>query len=94
MNREKNTFELRILGQRFVIRSEECEDYIRGVEEYLNKKIGEVKEKTRAVSNLDLAILTALTITGELIKSRNELDDLGKRSEELSKLIDRKASNL
>lgn len=70
------------------MKSEEGEEHIRAVENYLNNKIEEVKENTKAVSTLDLALLAALNITGEVIKTKEMLERLGKRSEELALLID------
>lgn len=82
-----NVIELMILGQRLVIKSDEDSDYIRNVEEYLNTRIREVREKTKAVATLDLALLVALNVTGELIKAKEDLDSIESRSEELSRQI-------
>lgn len=84
----KQAAELKIYGHRLVVKSEEGEEHIRAVENYLNNKIEEVKENTKAVSTLDLALLAALNITGEVIKTKEMLERLGKRSEELALLID------
>ncbi len=86
----KKVAELKINGHRLVVRSEEGEEHIRTVEDYLNNKIEEAKENTKAVSTLDLALLAALNITGEVIKTRGILDKLGRKSEELTELIDRR----
>ncbi len=86
----KKVAELKIYGHRLVVKSEEGEDYMRAVENYLNTKIEEVKETTKAVSTLDLALLAALNITGEVIKTKEILERLGRKSEELSELIDRR----
>jgi cell division protein ZapA len=86
----KKVAELNIQGHRLVVKSHEGEAYMRAVEDYLNNKIEEVKEKTKAVSTLDLALLAALNITGEVIKTKETLERLGKRSEELAELIDRR----
>ncbi len=86
----KKVAELKINGHRLVVRSEEGEEHIRTVEDYLNNKIEEAKENTKAVSTLDLALLAALNITGEVIKTREILDKLGRKSEELTELIDRR----
>jgi cell division protein ZapA len=86
----KSVAELKINGHRLVVKSEEGEEYIRTVEDYLNNKIEEAKENTKAVSTLDLALLAALNITGEVIKTREILDKLGRKSEELTELIDRR----
>jgi cell division protein ZapA (FtsZ GTPase activity inhibitor) len=82
-----NVVELMILGQRLVIKSDEDGEYIRKVEEYLNTKIREVREKTKAVATLDLALLVALNVTGELLKAKEDLDSIESRSEELSRQI-------
>lgn len=84
----KKAAELRIFGHKLVVKSEEGEEYIRAVENYLNTKIEEVKENTKAVSTLDLALLAALNITGEVIKTKEMLEKLGKKSEELALKID------
>ena len=63
----KQAAELKIYGHRLIVKSEEGEEHIRAVENYLNNKIEEVKENTKAVSTLDLALLAALNITGEVI---------------------------
>lgn len=82
--------ELLINGHRIVVRSDEDEEHIKAVEEYLNQKIEEVKENTKAVSTLDLALLAALNITGEVIKTKEMLRKLGRKSEELADMIDRR----
>ncbi len=82
--------EMDILGQRISIKSDEDEEYIRAVESYLNDKVLEVKSKSKAVSTLDLALLTALNVTGELIKTKETLESQEKRFEELTQLIDRR----
>jgi len=86
---KKHVAEIKIDGHRLVVKSDEDEVYIRTVENYLNNKIEEVKENTKAASTLDLALLAALNITGEVIKTREMLDKVGKRTEELEELIDR-----
>lgn len=86
----KRVVELKINGHRLAVKSDEGEGHIRAVEEYLNNKIEEVKETTKAVSTLDLALLAALNITGEVIKTKETLEKLGRKSDELAELIDRR----
>ncbi len=90
----KNVTEVDICGHRLVVKSEEDEQNIRAVERYLNNKIQEVKERTKAVSTLDLTILAALNITGELMSAEKRLGELEKKSEELLRLIQKEAVNL
>lgn len=86
----KKVAELKIFGHKLLVKSDEGEEYIRAVEDYLNTKIEEVKENTKAVSTLDLALLAALNITGEVIKTKEMLERLGRKSEELAQKIDRR----
>lgn len=86
----KKVFELNINGHKLAVRSEESEEHIRAVEQHLNHKIEEVKENTKAVSTLDLALLAALNVTGEVIKTKEILERLGRKSDELAELIDRR----
>lgn len=86
----KQVIELNIGGHRLAVKSEEGEQYIRAVEDYLNGKIEEIKGSTKAVSSLDLTLLAALNITGELIKTKEIVERLGLKSEELSGLIERR----
>lgn len=86
----KKVAELKIQGHRLSIKSDEGEEYIRAVETYLNNKIEEVKQNTKAVSSLDLALLAALNITGEVIKTKETLERLGRKSDELADDINRR----
>lgn len=86
----KNVVELKINGHKLVVRSVEGVEYIKAVEDYLNNKIEEVKENTKAVSTLDLTLLAALNITGEALKTKEILERLGEKSEELTQQIDRR----
>lgn len=86
----KKVAELKIFGHKLLVKSDENEEYIRAIEEYLNTKIEEVRENTKAVSSLDVALLAALNITGEVIKTKEMLKELGRKSEELAMKIDRR----
>jgi cell division protein ZapA (FtsZ GTPase activity inhibitor) len=87
---KENIVEIRVLGQKLVVKSDEEEEYIREVEDYLNAKIEEIKENTKAVSSLNLALLTALNVTGEYIRARKMLESVEAKSEELVQRIDRR----
>ena len=86
----KKVTELRIYGHRLTVKSDEDEECMRAIENYLNNKIEEVKENTKAVSTLDLALLAALNIAGEAIKTKEILERLGEKSEELALQIDKR----
>jgi cell division protein ZapA (FtsZ GTPase activity inhibitor) len=86
----KNSITLSILGQKLAIRSAEDEGYVRTVESYLEEKIEEVRNSTKAVATLDLALLTALNVTGELIKAKETLRAIETRTAELKATIEKR----
>ncbi len=87
---KEKIIEIQILGQKLIVKSDEKEEYIREVENYLNSKVEEIKESTKAVSTLDIALLTALNIASEFIRTKKMLARVDRRSEELIKHIDRR----
>jgi cell division protein ZapA len=66
------TFEVKILGQRYKMRSDEGEEYLADLAEYVNEKINEVQESTKTVATHNLAILAALNIADSLFKLREQ----------------------
>ncbi|MEE9591479.1 MAG: cell division protein ZapA [Thermodesulfobacteriota bacterium] len=86
----KKTIEINILEQKLLVKSEEGEEYVKEVEAYLNKKVEEIKKRTRAVSTLDVVLLTALNMAGDYLKTIERLGELENRSGKLAKFIERK----
>jgi len=86
----KKVVEVEILGQRFMVKTEDEEDYVRKVVDYVNGKIEEVKTGTRVISTLEVALLVAMNIADDYFKSRDRLARLEFRSDELVRLIDSK----
>jgi len=72
------TFEVKILGQRYKVRSDEKEEYVQGLAEYLNGQLAEVQKSTRTVATHNLAILAALNIADNLFKLKQDKSRLGK----------------
>jgi len=66
------------------------------VARYVNEKIDEVLNKTRSVSTLNVAILTALNIADDLLREKEKrmilLHEIEKKSEELAEKIDLRLS--
>ncbi|MCK4738528.1 MAG: cell division protein ZapA [Deltaproteobacteria bacterium] len=84
----KQAVELNILGKRLAIKSDKSEEHVREVEQLLSEKIAEIRESSNAVATLDLALLAALNITGELIEAKKLLEAIEERSEELTRRIE------
>jgi cell division protein ZapA (FtsZ GTPase activity inhibitor) len=86
------TLELNILGRKLSVKSDEREDFVRAVEELLDRTIQEAKDSTKAVATMDLALLVSLNLASELVKTRSALEEVEKRSEELTQMLERRMS--
>lgn len=84
--------EVTILGQKFVIRSDSEEVYVREIAAYVDKKMGDIMQKAKSVSNLNAAILSAMNIADEFFsykrKKEQALQSVTKRIEDAVVLID------
>ena len=70
--RKMRTFEVKILGQRYKMRSDEGEEYLNSLADFVNEKISEVQKSTKTVATHNLAILAALNIADTLFKLREQ----------------------
>ena len=84
--------EIKVFGQTYTVKTDAEEDHIQEVARYVNEKIDEVLKKTRSVSTLNVAILTALNIADDLLKEKENrmalLREIEKKSEDLAEKID------
>jgi cell division protein ZapA len=84
--------EIKILGQTYTVKTDAEEDYIQEVARYVNEKMDEVLKKTRSVSTLNVAILTALNIADDLLKEREKrrglLQEVENKTKDLVEKID------
>jgi len=86
----KKGVEVTILEQKLYVKSNEEEEYIRRVESYLNGKAEEIKNNTKAVSTLDVALLTVLNVAGDYLRTVERLGEVEDRSTKLAELIERR----
>ena len=95
MGKERSV-EIKVFGQTYTVKTDAEEDHIQEVARYVNEKIDEVLNKTRSVSTLNVAILTALNIADDLLKEKEKrmilLHEIEKKSEELAEKIDLRLS--
>ena len=77
--------EIKILGQTYTVKTDAEEDYIYEVAQYVTEKMDEVLKKTKSVSTLNVAILTALNIADDLLKEKEKRKGLLKEVEMKSK---------
>lgn len=64
------TVELAISGQKYKIRSDEQEDYLKNLAAYVDERLIEIRRKTKTAGTQGMAVLAALNIADELFKSR------------------------
>ncbi|RLA81398.1 MAG: cell division protein ZapA [Deltaproteobacteria bacterium] len=84
----KRSVEVYIYGQKYVIRSESSEEYVREVASLVDRKMREVAQRGRSVSTLNVAVLAALNIADELLKSSRDNEELLKRIKDQTERLD------
>ncbi|OGQ49637.1 MAG: hypothetical protein A3I09_01755 [Deltaproteobacteria bacterium RIFCSPLOWO2_02_FULL_47_10] len=84
--------EVTILGQKFVIRSDSDETYVREVAAFVDQKMADILQKTKTISNLNAAILSAMNIADEFFsykrKKEQTYQTVTKKIEDVIGLID------
>ncbi|MBI5682058.1 MAG: cell division protein ZapA [Deltaproteobacteria bacterium] len=85
-----NSVEVKLLEQRLLVKTDEDEEYTKRVVDLVDNKIHEIRDNARIASKLDVALLTAMNIAGEYIKTRERLEKLELKADKLSELIDAK----
>lgn len=84
----KTLYELQILGRKIKIKSDRDEVHVREVEKFLNSRIVDIRDKASGASTLDIAILAALNIVEDHLRSKETLLSLESSAEEISRLVD------
>jgi cell division protein ZapA len=84
--------EIKVFGQTYTVKTDAEEDYIREVAKYVNEKMEEILKKTKSVSTLNVAILTALNIADDLLREKEKrtalLREIETKSRDLVEKID------
>ncbi len=81
--------QVEIFGQIYSIKGKDDPAYIRELAEFIDAKMKEVQKGTGTVDPHRVAILTALTITDELYRLREQCGSLEKTSESaVGRLLD------
>jgi cell division protein ZapA len=76
------TVEVKLLGQRFKVRSDEGEQYVQELAQYVSQQLVEVQRNSQAVATHNVALLAALNIADNLFKLREENTQLRKEIRE------------
>ena len=83
--KEERVVEIKVFGQTFSVKTDSDEDHLQAVAQYVNEKMEEVLKKTKSVSSLNVAILTALNIADDLLKEKEQRKALLREVEDKSK---------
>jgi len=65
----KNLVRVEILGREYTVKSDEGEERVKNIAEYVNRKIKEVSEGGQTVSTLNQAILAAMNIANDYFEA-------------------------
>jgi len=74
--------EVYILGQRYTIKGDAPEEYIRKLASFVDEKLREVYSSQPNITPVKASILAALNIADELIRLKSEQEELTKYIEE------------
>ncbi len=88
----KKEIEIKVLGQKFKVRSDSNEEYITRVAGFVDEKMNEVLASSKSVASLNIAILAAMNIADEFLKYKEEKDkrvgEAQKKIKDIIELID------
>lgn len=79
---------VRIAGKDYAISSYDSEEYVQGVAAWVDRKMNELHAATR-LPGAQLAVLTAVNATDDMMKSREEIRRLKKELADAQKEIER-----
>lgn len=78
---------VRILDREYLVTSEEGQEQVQRIAEYVNEKLREVRDSTEGLSEKKTAILAALNIASEYFQLSKEQDDLLARLRQRTELL-------
>lgn len=88
----KKEVEIKVLGQKFLVRSDSNEEYVNEVASFVDQKVSEVMRSSKSVASLNVAILAAMNIADEFLKYKHQkekrLEEAQKKIKDLIELVD------
>jgi cell division protein ZapA len=81
-------------GKEYTIAGSESAEYIHRVALCVNQKMSELKQGNEQLNNTLLAVLTAINIADDYIKTKDELEDTKKELEIIKKTIQKPPVNV
>ncbi|QWR78053.1 cell division protein ZapA [Candidatus Magnetomonas plexicatena] len=86
--------EVTILGQKYILKGEESEEYMRTLADYVEGKINEVLAAAPGTQSLKVSILAAISIADELYKLRSLFGKIDIETDEIDKLLEHNTSQV
>lgn len=83
----KKQVEIKVMGQKFTVRSDSTEEYVNEVANFVEEKINEVMRSTKAVASLNVVILAAMNIADEFMKFKQTKDKQWENAEKKIKNV-------
>ena len=83
--KKERLVDIKVFGQTYTVKTDAEEGHIQAVAQYVNEKIDDILKKTRSVSTLNVAILTALNVADDLLREREKRELLLKKIETKSR---------
>ena len=87
----RRTIAVRILGHEYRIKSDADEESVQRVARYVDETMVRIRERTKTVDSLDLAVLAALNLANDLLARQGETEapaEAGIEATRLRALID------
>jgi cell division protein ZapA len=88
----KNLVKVEILGREYTVKSDEEEERVQKIADYVNRKMKEVLQRVKTVSTLNVAILAAMNIASDYLDSEEAQRMIGRvieaKSSRLIEMID------
>lgn len=81
------SIEVQILGQSYVIKTDEDEAYIKSLARYVDEKLKEIYSVAPNISQAKATVMAAFGIADELFKLRIEQEGIDRRIEEKTKIL-------
>ena len=89
----KNLVRVEILGREYTVKSDEGEERVKKIAEYVNEKLKRISENTKTISTLNVAILAAMDIANEYFEVLEGHNSLTQKVEKIevksSRLIEK-----
>ena len=79
---------VRIGGKEYTMSGNDSEEYMHRVAIYVDRKMSQIEANNNNLSTTMLAVLTSLNITDELLKLREESEELGGQLESYRKQVE------